>query len=100
MTQAVAPALTDPSPTDGTLATLPAGDARDLVLSKRLSEVYQDAAPPLRAKLPECLLQPMRPLRRVAVAAGAFGSVLHRENWGRMSVSIEESVRYSAVAGV
>jgi hypothetical protein len=96
MTQPVGPSLSDLSPTDGTLAAVPTGQARDFVLSKLLSEVYQDAAPPLRARLLELLLKPMRPLGLVAVAAGAFGSFLHRENWSRLSVSIDESVRYSA----
>lgn len=84
------------APTDEALAAVPIGEARELVLSKLLSEVYQESAPPLQARLLECLLRPVRPLGLVAVAAGAFGCFLHRESWGRLSVSIEEAGRYSA----
>ena len=89
-------ALPDLRPTDEALAAVPVGEARELVLSQLLSEVYRESPPPLRARLLECLLKPVRPLGLVAVAAGAFGCFLHRESWGRLSVSIEEAVRYSA----
>lgn len=84
------------APTDEALIAVPAGEARERVLSQLLSEVYQESAPPLRARLLECLLKPMRPLGLVAVAAGAFGGFLHRESWGRLSVSIDDALRYSA----
>lgn len=89
-------ALPELAPTDEVLAAVPAGEARELVLSQLLSDVYLESAPPLRARLLECMLKPIRPLGLVAVAAGAFGGFLHRESWGSLSISIEEAVRYSA----
>ena len=83
-------------PDDERLASVPVGEARELMLSQLVSEVYRESPPPLRARLLECLLKPVRPLGLVAVAAGAFGGYLHRENWSRLSVSIDDAVRFSA----
>ena len=78
------------------MAQVPAGQARKLVLSQLLSDVYRASAPPLRARLLECLLRPVRPLGLVAVAAGAFGSLVHRETWSGLSISVDDALRYSA----
>jgi hypothetical protein len=86
----------DRSSIDETLAAVPSGDARTEALSRWVAEVYVAAALPVRARLLECLLKPLRPLALAAVAAGAFGAFLHRESWGRISVSIDDALRYSA----
>lgn len=78
------------------IETIPAGEARQVLLSQLVSDVYQEAAPPLRAKLLECLIRPLPPLGLVAVAAGAFGAFLHREHWGQVSVSIDDALHFSA----
>ncbi len=80
----------------GALAAFPAGDARERLLSQLVCEVYAESPPPLRARVLECLLRPVGPLGLVAVAAGAFGSFLHRESWGRLSVSFEDTLRFSS----
>lgn len=78
------------------LAAIPAGDARERVLSRLVSDVYGESPPLLRARVLECLLLPVGPFGLVAVAAGAFGSFLHRESWGRLHVSIDDTLRFSA----
>lgn len=80
----------------GALAAVPAGDARERLLSQLVCEVYAESSAPLRARVLECLLRPVGPLGLVAVAAGAFGSFLHRESWGRLSVSFEDTLRFSS----
>jgi hypothetical protein len=61
-----------------------------------IAEVYRTAALPLRAKLLECLLQPVGPLGLVAIAAGTFGELLRRGNYARLTVSLEDASRISA----
>jgi len=61
-----------------------------------ISEVYRSATSPLRARLLECLLQPIGPLGLVAIAAGAFGEFLRRGNYARLAVSPEDASRVSA----
>ena len=78
------------------MAQVPAGEARERVLSQLLCDVYRESAPPLRARLLECLLRPVRPLGLVAVAAGAFGGFVHRETWSGLSISVDDALRYSA----
>lgn len=77
------------------LAAVPAGDARERLLSQLVSDVYGASPPSLRARVLECLLEPVGPLGLVAVAAGAFGSFLHRDSWGRLNVSIDDTLRFS-----
>ncbi len=78
------------------LASIPAGEARERLLCSLVSDVYSESPPSLRARLLECLLQPVRPLALAAVAAGAFGGFLHRQPWSRLSVSADEALRFSA----
>lgn len=78
------------------LAAVPAGEAREIVLSRLVSEVYRESTPPLRAGLLECLLRPVRPLGLVAIAAGAFSSFLYREHWSRFHVSLDEALRVTS----
>jgi hypothetical protein len=85
-----------PQPADHLRGTLPVAEVAEFGVPQLVSEVYREAPPPLRARLLECLLKPVRPLPLVAVAAGAFGTFLHRESWSRVSVSVEDAVRFSA----
>ena len=75
---------------------LPVGGTDNVVLPSLISEVYHESAVPLRAKLLECLLRPLGPLALVAVAAGAFGSFLHRASWRQLTVSAEDALRIDA----
>jgi hypothetical protein len=61
-----------------------------------IAEVYRTATSPLRARLLECLLQPIGPLGLVAIAAGAFGEFLRRGNYARLAISPEDASRVSA----
>ena len=75
-----------PAATYGAWAAVPVGEAGDIVLSKLVSEVYGESEPSLRARLLECLLRPVGPvrsLRLVAVAAGTFSRILHGERRSR-----------------
>ena len=78
------------------LAAMPAGEAREDLLSKLVSQVYGESDVKLRAGLLECLLRPVGPLGLVAVAAGAFGGYLRRDPWSRISVPLEDALRYSS----
>jgi hypothetical protein len=61
-----------------------------------VADVYSAATSPLRTRLLECLLQPVGPLGLVAIAAGAFGEVLHRGSYKRLAVSLDDASRISA----
>lgn len=61
-----------------------------------IAETYRHATSPLRARLLECLLQPIGPLGLVAIAAGAFGEFLRRGGYRRLAVSAEDAARISA----
>jgi len=61
-----------------------------------IAEFYRTATSPLRAKLLECLLQPVGPLGLVVIAAGAFGELLRRGNYARLAVLPEDATRISA----
>jgi hypothetical protein len=58
-----------------------------------VSEVYQAAPAPLRAKLLECLLRPVGPLALAVIGSGAFGMFLARRTWTPVSLSMEEAAR-------
>ena len=77
----------------------PRHEARARLLSRMpelIAEVYRTATSPLRAKLLECLLQPVGPLGLVAIAAGAFGEFLYRRSAMKPAVSPEDAARVSA----
>lgn len=61
-----------------------------------IADVYRGSTAPLRARLLECLLQPVGPLGLVAIAAGAFGAILHRGGYRHLVVAPEDAVRISA----
>lgn len=97
MEELLLPAHHLPTPTSRqAIAAVPAGPAREIALSRLYADFYRDAEPSLRARTLECLLRPISPLGLVAVAAGAFSAFLHRESWGRLSVPIEDAMRFSS----
>lgn len=57
-----------------------------------VARLYACADRPLRVQLLACLLRPLSPLGLVAVAAGAFAGLLHRDG---VKVAIEEVTRFS-----
>jgi len=61
-----------------------------------VSEIYDDAPPPVRTKLLEYLLRPVGPLALVTIAAGAFAHLLHRLTREAMPVSLEDAARISS----
>jgi len=61
-----------------------------------VSEVYDQAPAPLRAKLLECLLGPVGPLALVAIGAGAFGRFLYRLTGDAVPISLEDVARISS----
>jgi hypothetical protein len=65
-------------------------------LPELIADVHCAATSPLRAKLLECLLQPIGPLGLVVIAAGAFGEFLRRGNYMQLAVSPEDATRISA----
>ena len=64
-------------------------------LPELVAEVYRNAAAPLRTRLLECLLRPVGPLGLVAIAAGAFGAILHRGGYRELNVLPEDAHRIS-----
>lgn len=87
---------TMPQPDDHPRGALPVAETVEFGVPQLVCEVYRESPAPLRARLLECLLKPVRPLPLVAISAGAFGAFLHRETWGRVTVSIDDAVRFSA----
>jgi hypothetical protein len=85
-----------PQPDDQRQGAVPVGEASEFGVPQLVCEVYRESPPPLRARLLECLLKPVRPLPLVAIAAGAFGTFLHREAWSLVTVSIDDALRFSA----
>ena len=76
---------------DTVLDPLPAAALPELVC-----RAFASGPPTLRARMLETLLQPLRPLSLVAVAAGAFGRYLHRDAWGRVQVSVDDALAFTA----
>jgi len=65
-------------------------------LPQLVSHIYETAPPPVRTKLLETLLRPVGPLALVAIAAGAFGHLLHRLTRDAMPISFEDTMRISS----
>jgi hypothetical protein len=83
------------TPTTATiLAPVPA-IGTESPLPRLVSEVFRDSAPPLRARLLEQLLRPVRRLGLAAVAAGAFALFLHPQRWRAWGVSVDDAMRFS-----
>jgi hypothetical protein len=60
-----------------------------------LARVAEHALPPLIADV-DSLLRPVGPLALVAVAAGAFASLLPTTRWGEVRASLDDAMRISA----
>ena len=76
---------------DATLA--PSHQRAPTPLAPRVvARLYGCADRPLRVQLLACLLRPLSPLGLVAVAAGAFAGLLHRDG---VRVAIDEVTRFS-----
>ena len=71
----------------------PAGDGPPI--PELVAEVYRSARPTLRARLLEYLLRPVGPLGLVAIAAGAFGTILQRGGYRQLAVAPEDAARIS-----
>jgi len=74
---------------------LPIGPRRGQLthIPKLIAAAYSEATGPLRVKLLECLLQPVSLLGLVAIAAGAFGELLHRGSYKRLDISLNDAAR-------
>jgi hypothetical protein len=66
-----------------------------LPAARLVSRLYAAANAPLRARMLACLLQPLSPLSLVAIAAGAFGTFLHRGGDPAASVTLGDVSRFS-----
>lgn len=73
-------------------ATRARGRGHSPAAHRVIARLYASADPPLRGRLLACLLRPLSPLGIVAVAAGAFAGVLHRDG---IRVAIDEAARFS-----
>jgi hypothetical protein len=71
--------------------------ARHRTAAARLvSRVYRNANAPLRADMLACLLRPLGTLSLVAVASGAFATLLQREDAAPGRVPMDMVARYSS----
>jgi hypothetical protein len=61
-----------------------------------VSQVYEQAPAPLRAKLLECLLGPVGPLALVAIAAGVFGRFMYRLTGDAVPISLDDAARITS----
>jgi hypothetical protein len=61
-----------------------------------VSQVYEQAPAPVRAKLLETLLGPVGPLALVAIGAGAFTRFMHRLQGDASPVSLDDAARITA----
>jgi len=77
-------------------APVMAGSALIPGIPELVSEVYEQAPAPLRAKLLECLLGPVGPLALVAIAAGAFGRFMYRLTGNAVPISLDDAARISS----
>lgn len=73
----------------------PTGSASAPQIAELVAEVYRGARLPLRRRLLECLLKPVGPLGLVAIAAGAFGTILQRGGYRVLAVAPEDAMRIS-----
>jgi hypothetical protein len=72
------------------------GSQRRYSAERLVARLYRAASEPLRARMLACLLRPLGTLSMAAVAAGAFGHLLHRGGAARDSVALEDASRYSS----
>jgi hypothetical protein len=77
------------------LTPVSGGIGRD-VFPPLVSDLYREAPSQLRMKILNCLLRPVGPLALVAVAAGAFASLLPVARWQQLTVSLDDTLRIDA----
>jgi hypothetical protein len=65
-------------------------------LAPLVADAYAQAAPRQRVRLLNGLLRPVGPLALVAIAAGAFASLLPSGRWHMARASIDDAMRISA----
>jgi hypothetical protein len=61
-----------------------------------VSAVYEEAPPPLRIRLLECLVRPLGPLALVAIAGGAFAHLLYRLRRNAAPISPNDANRVTS----
>lgn len=85
----------------GTAAPAAGGSAASLraiaiAAARLVSRIYRYASASLRAEMLACLLRPMGTLSLVAVASGAFASLLQRDGAAPSAIPVELTARYSS----
>ena len=65
-------------------------------LAPLVADLFAKAAPPQRARLLNGLLLPVGPLALVAIAAGAFASLLPTTRWQVATVSLDDAMRLTS----
>jgi hypothetical protein len=65
-------------------------------LAPLVADLFAEASPPLRVRLLNGLLRPVGPLALVAIAAGAFASLLPAARWHSVSATLDDALRLSA----
>ncbi len=68
----------------------------DVAAARLVSRIYRYASAPLRAEMLACLLRPLGTLSLVAVASGAFGTLLQRDGAALVTIPLEMAARYSS----
>jgi hypothetical protein len=81
----------DPAATGGS-----ADSAGTPAIAELVSQVYDQAPAPLRAKLLECLLDPVGPLALLAIGAGAFSRFLYRLQGDDSPIPLEQAARITS----
>jgi len=64
--------------------------------ARLVSRVYSRAGESLRAQMLACLLRPLGTLGLAAVASGAFGRLLHRQEAPASASAIDDPARFSS----
>ena len=65
-------------------------------LAPLVADLFAEAAPPQRVRLLNGLLRPVGPLALVAIAAGAFASLLPSTKWRGASATLDDAMHFSA----
>ena len=65
-------------------------------LAPLVADLFAKAPPPQRVRLLNGLLRPVGPLALVAIAAGAFSSLLPATRWHAVTATIDDALRFTA----
>jgi hypothetical protein len=68
----------------------------DVAAARLVARIYRNASVPLRAEMLACLLRPLGTLSLVAVASGAFATLLQRDGGALVTIPMEMAARYSS----